>query len=49
MDTKAAGMFLGVYLLPTGVVLPYPSPNLILDIVLLLLFLGLEILRLFYG
>ncbi|XP_062380861.1 transmembrane protein 216 [Sardina pilchardus] len=32
-----------------GVMLPYPSPNLILDIVLLLLFLGLEILRLFYG
>ncbi|XP_041930904.1 transmembrane protein 216 isoform X1 [Alosa sapidissima] len=32
-----------------GVMLPYPSPNLILDIVLLLLFLGVEILRLFYG
>ncbi|XP_028816172.1 transmembrane protein 216 isoform X1 [Denticeps clupeoides] len=32
-----------------GILLPYPSPNLILDIVLLLLYLGLEILRLFYG
>ncbi|XP_066505786.1 transmembrane protein 216 isoform X1 [Hoplias malabaricus] len=32
-----------------GVLLPYPQSNLILDIVLLLLYLGLEILRLFYG
>ncbi|XP_052010997.1 transmembrane protein 216 [Xyrauchen texanus] len=32
-----------------GVLLPYPQANLILDIVLLILFLGLETLRLFYG
>ncbi|XP_072520248.1 transmembrane protein 216 isoform X2 [Salminus brasiliensis] len=32
-----------------GVLLPYPKSNLILDIVLLLLYLGLESLRLFYG
>ncbi|MFT7810155.1 transmembrane protein 216-like isoform X2 [Arapaima gigas] len=32
-----------------GVLLPYPPANLILDIVLLFLFLGLEILRIFYG
>uniref|UniRef100_W5KTT1 Transmembrane protein 216 n=1 Tax=Astyanax mexicanus TaxID=7994 RepID=W5KTT1_ASTMX len=32
-----------------GVLLPYPQSNLILDIVLLLLYLGLETLRLFYG
>ncbi|KAG7464970.1 hypothetical protein MATL_G00171240 [Megalops atlanticus] len=32
-----------------GVLLPYPQPNLILDIVLLFLYLGLEVLRLFYG
>ncbi|XP_047658272.1 transmembrane protein 216 isoform X1 [Tachysurus fulvidraco] len=32
-----------------GILLPYPQANLILDIVLLLLYLGLEALRLFYG
>uniref|UniRef100_W5LWF9 Transmembrane protein 216 n=1 Tax=Lepisosteus oculatus TaxID=7918 RepID=W5LWF9_LEPOC len=32
-----------------GVLLPYPPANLTLDLVLLFLFLGLEILRLFYG
>ncbi|XP_010748826.2 transmembrane protein 216 [Larimichthys crocea] len=32
-----------------GVLLPYPSDNLVLDLVLLLLFLGLETLRIFYG
>ncbi|KAI4874750.1 hypothetical protein NFI96_028368 [Prochilodus magdalenae] len=32
-----------------GVLLPYPQANLILDIVLLLLYAGLETLRLFYG
>ncbi|KAM4621926.1 transmembrane protein 216 [Polymixia lowei] len=32
-----------------GIMLPYPSDNLILDVALLLLFLGLEILRIFYG
>ncbi|XP_020494035.2 transmembrane protein 216 [Labrus bergylta] len=32
-----------------GILLPYPSDNLVLDVVLLLLFLALEILRLFYG
>ncbi|KAK2838603.1 hypothetical protein Q7C36_013417 [Tachysurus vachellii] len=31
------------------ILLPYPQANLILDIVLLLLYLGLEALRLFYG
>ncbi|XP_028271741.1 transmembrane protein 216 [Parambassis ranga] len=32
-----------------GVLLPYPTDNLVLDVVLLLLFLALEILRIFYG
>ncbi|XP_037119031.1 transmembrane protein 216 [Syngnathus acus] len=32
-----------------GLLLPYPTSNLILDVVLLVLFLGLEILRIFYG
>ncbi|XP_077430027.1 transmembrane protein 216 [Vanacampus margaritifer] len=32
-----------------GLLLPYPTSNLILDVALLLLFLGLEILRIFYG
>ncbi|XP_036932862.1 transmembrane protein 216 [Acanthopagrus latus] len=32
-----------------GILLPYPSDNLVLDVVLLLLFLGLETLRIFYG
>ncbi|XP_022071126.1 transmembrane protein 216 [Acanthochromis polyacanthus] len=32
-----------------GVMLPYPSDNLVLDLVLLLLFLALESLRIFYG
>ncbi|XP_044219461.1 transmembrane protein 216 isoform X2 [Thunnus albacares] len=32
-----------------GVLLPYPSDNLVLDVVLLVLFLGLETLRIFYG
>ncbi|XP_056295653.1 transmembrane protein 216 isoform X5 [Pseudoliparis swirei] len=32
-----------------GILLPYPADNLVLDVVLLALFLGLETLRLFYG
>ncbi|XP_051941007.1 transmembrane protein 216 isoform X4 [Hippocampus zosterae] len=32
-----------------GLLLPYPASNLILDVALLFLFLGLEILRIFYG
>ncbi|XP_075993595.1 transmembrane protein 216 isoform X1 [Genypterus blacodes] len=32
-----------------GISLPYPSDNLILDVVLLVIFLGLETLRIFYG
>ncbi|KAI1899068.1 hypothetical protein AGOR_G00078880 [Albula goreensis] len=32
-----------------GVLLPYPRANLTLDIVLLFIYLGLEVLRLFYG
>ncbi|XP_010902963.2 transmembrane protein 216 [Esox lucius] len=32
-----------------GLMLPYPTANLTLDVVLLLLFLGLESLRIFYG
>ncbi|KAK7916220.1 hypothetical protein WMY93_011981 [Mugilogobius chulae] len=32
-----------------GVLLPYPTDNLVLDVVLLLLFLALETLRIFYG
>ncbi|XP_047208714.1 transmembrane protein 216 isoform X2 [Girardinichthys multiradiatus] len=32
-----------------GILLPYPTDNLVLDVVLLLLFLALETLRIFYG
>ncbi|XP_068596436.1 transmembrane protein 216 [Brachionichthys hirsutus] len=32
-----------------GILLPYPPSNLLLDVALLLLFLGLEPLRIFYG
>ncbi|XP_055016721.1 transmembrane protein 216 isoform X2 [Boleophthalmus pectinirostris] len=32
-----------------GILLPYPADNLVLDVVLLLLFLGLETLRIFYA
>lgn len=32
-----------------GILLPYPPDNLVLDVVLMLLFLGLETLRIFYG
>ncbi|XP_072251275.1 transmembrane protein 216 [Leuresthes tenuis] len=32
-----------------GILLPYPSDNLVLDVVLLLLFLALETLRIYYG
>ncbi|XP_033486781.1 transmembrane protein 216 isoform X1 [Epinephelus lanceolatus] len=32
-----------------GILLPYPSDNLVLDVVLLALFLALETLRIFYG
>ncbi|XP_070692718.1 transmembrane protein 216 [Pempheris klunzingeri] len=32
-----------------GILLPYPSDNLVLDVVLLVLFLGLETLRIFYS
>ncbi|XP_059202866.1 transmembrane protein 216 isoform X2 [Centropristis striata] len=32
-----------------GVLLPYPRDNLVLDVALLVLFLGLETLRIFYG
>ncbi|XP_029917122.1 transmembrane protein 216 isoform X1 [Myripristis murdjan] len=32
-----------------GALLPYPADNLILDVVLLLLYVGLEALRIFYG
>uniref|UniRef100_A0A3Q3W9R9 Transmembrane protein 216 n=1 Tax=Mola mola TaxID=94237 RepID=A0A3Q3W9R9_MOLML len=32
-----------------GILLPYPFDNLVLDVVLMLLFLGLETLRIFYG
>ncbi|XP_039975854.1 transmembrane protein 216 [Xiphias gladius] len=32
-----------------GLSLPYPSNNLVLDVVLLVIFLGLETLRIFYG
>ncbi|XP_037637047.1 transmembrane protein 216 [Sebastes umbrosus] len=32
-----------------GILLPYPTDNLVLDVVLLVLFLGLETLRIFYG
>ncbi|XP_040903581.1 transmembrane protein 216 [Toxotes jaculatrix] len=32
-----------------GILLPYPSDNLVLDVMLLVIFLGLETLRIFYG
>ncbi|XP_058505404.1 transmembrane protein 216 isoform X2 [Solea solea] len=32
-----------------GIMLPYPSQNLVLDVVLLVLFVALETLRIFYG
>ncbi|KAK2848723.1 hypothetical protein Q5P01_008557 [Channa striata] len=32
-----------------GISLPYPSDNLVLDVVLLIIFLSLETLRIFYG
>nr|XP_046262255.1 transmembrane protein 216 isoform X5 [Scatophagus argus] len=33
----------------SGILLPYPSDNLVLDVVLLLLFLALETVRIFYA
>lgn len=35
--------------LHAGIILPYPPDNLVLDVVLMLIFLGLEALRIFYG
>ena len=32
-----------------GVLLPYPTANLVLDVVMLLLYLGIEVIRLFFG
>ncbi|KAM6158161.1 transmembrane protein 216 [Rhynchocyon petersi] len=32
-----------------GILLPYPAANLVLDVVMLLLYLGVEIIRLFFG
>ncbi|XP_006875110.1 PREDICTED: transmembrane protein 216 [Chrysochloris asiatica] len=32
-----------------GLLLPYPTANLVLDVVMLLLYLGMEIIRLFFG
>ncbi|KAJ8015078.1 hypothetical protein DPEC_G00022390 [Dallia pectoralis] len=39
----------GLMFVYKGLTLPYPTANLTLDVVLLLLFLGLESLRIFYG
>lgn len=33
----------------TGLLLPYPTANLVLDVVMLLLYLGIEAIRLFFG
>ncbi|KAM4555136.1 transmembrane protein 216 [Odontesthes bonariensis] len=41
-----AEVFMFIY---KGILLPYPSDNLVLDVVLLLLFLALETLRIHYG
>ena len=32
-----------------GLLLPYPTANLVLDVVMLLLYLGIEVTRLFFG
>lgn len=32
-----------------GFLLPYPTANLVLDVVMLLLYLGIEVIRLFFG
>ncbi|XP_070420187.1 transmembrane protein 216 isoform X2 [Equus przewalskii] len=32
-----------------GLLLPYPTANLVLDVVMLLLYLGIEVIRLFFG
>ncbi|XP_051940841.1 transmembrane protein 216 isoform X2 [Hippocampus zosterae] len=46
----ASRSFLKIFcFFPAGLLLPYPASNLILDVALLFLFLGLEILRIFYG
>lgn len=34
---------------PAGLLLPYPTANLVLDVVMLLLYLGIEVIRLFFG
>lgn len=48
LQVKTCFNFLFCFLC-AGILLPYPSDNLVLDVVLLLLFLGLETLRIFYG
>ncbi|XP_049748113.1 transmembrane protein 216 isoform X1 [Elephas maximus indicus] len=32
-----------------GLLLPYPTANLVLDVVMLLVYLGIEVIRLFFG
>lgn len=32
-----------------GLLLPYPTANLVLDVVMLFLYLGIEVIRLFFG
>ncbi|XP_023562856.1 transmembrane protein 216 isoform X3 [Octodon degus] len=39
-------LFLFLY---KGLLLPYPAANLVLDVVMLLLYLGIEVVRLFFG
>lgn len=34
---------------PAGLLLPYPTANLVLDVVMLFLYLGVEVIRLFFG
>ncbi|CAG5993604.1 unnamed protein product, partial [Menidia menidia] len=46
---RACGLQANGGLWSSGLLLPYPAQNLVLDVVLLLLLLALETLRLFYG
>ncbi|KAE8628295.1 hypothetical protein XENTR_v10007441 [Xenopus tropicalis] len=40
---------MGDFCIPTGLILPYPTSNLILESFLLFLYLGIEVSRLFLG
>ncbi|XP_015842832.1 transmembrane protein 216 isoform X3 [Peromyscus maniculatus bairdii] len=38
-----------IFLYKAGLLLPYPTANLVLDVVMLFLYLGVEVIRLFFG